>query len=90
LSDGGVQPCRRIALGGRACDKDKNRTPDSLSQKFPQGNFKHQAIRQPAIEKRIPTTRETEFSIERWIETGLSSALQARFVDYSPFLPKGK
>lgn len=36
------------------------------------------------------TGRFWEFTIERWIETDLPATLRADFVDYSPFLPKGK
>ncbi|WP_431266266.1 pyridoxamine 5'-phosphate oxidase family protein [Roseateles chitinivorans] len=35
------------------------------------------------------TGRFWEFTIERWIETGLPDGLDARFLDASPFLPHG-
>lgn len=38
----------------------------------------------------VGTGRYWEFTIERWIETELPAALRAEFLDYSPFLPKGK
>jgi len=36
------------------------------------------------------TGRYWEFTVENWLETELPAALRADFVDYSPFLPKGK
>lgn len=36
------------------------------------------------------TGRFWEFTVERWLETALPAALRTDFVDYSPFLPKGK